>query len=103
MAKRADIAAIRKEIRSLAADSSNVAFSHHALERSDQRGITTLDAIRVLQRGDIAGTVEPGRKADEWKCKVVANIRGSRDIGVVTLVMTGKRLLVITVEWEDLR
>jgi hypothetical protein len=68
----------------------------------EERGITRLDAVRVLQRGSISGKVEPGKNHGEWKCKIVARLKGSREIGVVTIVVKEKKLFVKTVEWEDL-
>ena len=66
------------------------------------RSITRLDVIRVLTRGHIEGQIVPGENPGEWKCKVVANVKGNRDVGVVTLVIGNDTLLVKTVEWEDL-
>lgn len=90
-------------VRGAAAESANVKFGNHALERMEERGITTLDALRVLHDGDIKGSVEPGKNQGEWKCKIAKTMKGSREIGVVTLVMSNGRLFVKTVEWEDLR
>ena len=39
----------------------------------------------------------------EWGCKVTYRIRGSRDIGVVTIVICEKTLWIKTVEWEDIK
>lgn len=89
-------------IRRLAADSDNVTFKEHALDRMDERGITTFDALRVLRSGDIVGEIEAGRNPGEWKCKVVERRKGAREIGVATIVFYEKRLYVKTVEWEDL-
>ena len=89
-------------IRRLAQDSGLVGFGNHSIERMEERGITRLDALRVLRGGDIRGEIEPGRSSGEWKCKVVMKIRGSREIGVVTVVANERRLFVKTVEWEDL-
>lgn len=88
-------------IKKLAAKSDNVSFSEHCYERMEERGITTLDALRVLRNGEIEGEIEPGNGSGEWKCKIVERRRGSRDIGVATLVMKERRLFVKTVEWED--
>lgn len=88
-------------IRGLASDSSNVMPSEHAFERMDQRGITLLDVLRVLQRGGIEGEIVSGANLGEWKCKVVERRRKARPIGVVTIVIKEKVLLVKTVEWED--
>lgn len=90
-------------VRSAARDSKNVKFGNHAFDRMEERGITTLDAIRVLQSGGIKGEIEPGKNAGEWKCKIAKLMKGNRDIGVVTLVMSNGRLFVKTVEWEDLK
>ena len=89
-------------VRRLAEEDRKVYLSNHAKERMDLRSITRIDVIRVLRRGHLDGDIVAGQSPGEWKCKVVANVRGSRDIGVVTLVIGGDRLLVKTVEWEDL-
>lgn len=68
----------------------------------EERDITTLDALRVLRSGDIVGDVKAGMSTGEWKCKVVARKKGSRAIGVATVVLRSGRLFVKTVEWEDL-
>lgn len=89
-------------IRTLAAGRMSPGFSEHALDRMEERGITTLDVVRVLRLGGIKGEVEAGRSAGEWKCKVVAKVKGSREIGVITIVVAQQRLFIKTVEWEDL-
>jgi hypothetical protein len=88
-------------IRRIAQESGRVGFGDHAIDRMEERGITRLDALRVLRGGGIRGGIEPGKSQGEWKCKIVMNIKGSRDIGVVTIVSNGQRLFVKTVEWED--
>lgn len=93
---------ILARIRELAATTC-VGFSDHAEQRMEERGITDLDAIRVLQNGFISGEIEAGKNEGEWKCKVVAPLKGRREIGVVTLLIKNRRLRVKTVEWEDLR
>jgi len=67
-----------------------------------ERDITDNEAIRVLRTGDLKGPIEAGNKAGEWKCKIVAQAKGSRSIGVVTVVVEEETLFVMTVEWEDL-
>lgn len=93
---------LHETIRRIAIEDKNVYLSEHARERMDLRSITRIDVIRVLSKGHIDGDIVPGQNPGEWKCKVVANIRGSRDIGVITLVISNKRILVKTTEWEDL-
>jgi len=89
-------------IHEIAAADRHVYLGSHTRDRMTERGITRIDAIRVLQSGSISGAIEPGRNRGEWKCKVVARLKGSREIGVVTIVVKEKKLFVKTVEWEDL-
>lgn len=89
-------------IRSLARTTEKINWSLHALERMDERSISTEDALRVLRIGDLCGDITAGKSVGEWKCKIVERRRGARDIGVVTLVIREQRLLVLTAEWEDL-
>lgn len=90
-------------IRHLAQDSNNVGWSDHAQDQMVSRDILDTQALKVLRTGDIEGEIEAGRSNGEWKCKMVAPIKGNRDVGVVTIVCNGKRLFVKTVEWEDMR
>jgi hypothetical protein len=90
-------------IQHLAADSKNVGFSDHAEDRMEERGITDLDVFRVLRTGEISGAIEPGKHEGEWKCKVVAPVKGRREVGVATLVIRNRKLRIKTVEWEDLK
>jgi len=90
-----------EQIRSAAADSKNVAFGAHALERMEERDITTLDVLRTLRSGEIAGDIEAGKNIGEWKCKVVARKKGGRKVGVATVVLRTGRLFIKTAEWED--
>ena len=69
----------------------------------EERGITDLDALRVLRIGELSGAITPGRERGEWKCKIVAPIKGRREIGVVTILIRNCKLRIKTVEWEDLR
>jgi superfamily I DNA and/or RNA helicase len=95
-------AQILEMVQRIAGDSAKVFFGPHSQLRMEERGITTLDALRVLRTGDIKGPVEPGNNRGEWKCKIVKRMKGSREIGVVTVVINTGRLFIKTVEWEDL-
>lgn len=88
-------------IQKLALDTGRVFFSNHALDRMEEREISQLDALRVLRSGRIVGEITAGQKAGEWKCKVVAKLKGNREAGVATITIQNARLLVKTVEWED--
>lgn len=88
-------------IRKIVQDTRKVHFSEHAMDRMDERGITTLDVLRVLRLGDIVGEITPGKKPGEWKCKVVEKRKKARDIGVATIVVCESKLFIKTAEWED--
>jgi hypothetical protein len=88
-------------IRFLVEHTEKVIFSEHAEERMDERGITTTDVYRTLERGSITGPIRPGKLSKEWVCKVTYRVRGSRDVGVVTVVIGAEALWINTVEWED--
>lgn len=92
-----------ERVRALAADSKRVKWTNHALERMQQRGITTRVALTVVREGVTVGAIEPGRSPGEWKAKIVRNVKGRRDVGVVVLLVKQSHLTVKTVEWEDLR
>ncbi len=93
-----------EQIRGYAADSENVAFSNHALERMEERDITDVEVIRVLQQGSIAGSPWVEERKGDMACKVVQRQPCGRSIGVVTIIITPQgRLLVKTVEWEDVK
>ena len=94
---------ILETIRRVAATSENVFLSEHAQDRMFERDISDLDVFRVLRKGQIKGRVENGKRAGEWKVKIVDQLKGSREAGVVTIVIGQKRLFVLTVEWEDIR
>ncbi|WP_137113635.1 MULTISPECIES: DUF4258 domain-containing protein [Mesorhizobium] len=98
---------LEKTIRSVALDSKNVrwraqGYETHCESRMEWRDITDRMMFEVLRTGYIKGDIEPGRKPGEWKVKMVKQMKGTREIGVVTVVINCQRLFVKTVEWEDL-
>ncbi|WP_421857758.1 DUF4258 domain-containing protein [Oricola sp.] len=90
-------------IRRIAAKSENVKWTFHARERMRERDISIRVALTVIREGMLTGKIEPGQKPGEWKAKIVRNVKGRRDVGAVVLLMQNDRILVKTVEWEDLR
>jgi hypothetical protein len=88
-------------IQFLAPHTDKVIFTRHAQERMAERDISDLDVYRVLQRGSIKDSIRQGLKEGEWACKITYKLRGSREIGVATVVIRTEALLVTTVEWED--
>lgn len=93
---------LEREIRALSAESGRVYFGTHSRDRMVERGITRQEAIQVLRTGFIDGDITTGEGPGEWRCKMVARVKGSREIGVVTITVVGREIFVKTVEWEDL-
>lgn len=89
-------------IRALALTSERVVITDHAAERMEQRGFDTTDLFRVLTKGSVFQAPALTEHGD-WKCKVVMRLRGTRDAGVVTVIARGNTLVIITMEWEDVR
>jgi hypothetical protein len=91
-----------RRIHQTAARTEYVIFGDHALERMDERGITDAQVYEVLRQGDVT---EPPALTElgEWKCKIVKQLRGGREVGVVTIVLKNGKLFIKTVEWEDVR
>lgn len=101
------IADLEKTIRSLAKDSRNVrwrsnSYETHVESRMEWRDITDRMMFDVLRTGFIKGEIEPGAKPGEWKAKMAKQMKGSREVGVVAIVIKDRRLFIKTVEWEDL-
>lgn len=92
---------IRDLIYRLAANTRNIAWSTHALERMTERDITDRVAVEVLRTGTLEGPIEPGANPGEWKTKMVKEVRGRREVGVVVITIRNEKLLVKTAEWED--
>lgn len=98
---------LEKTIRLLAKDSRNVrwkatSYETHAESRMEWREITDKMMFDVLRSGFIKGEIEPGRHPGEWKAKMVKQMKGTREVGVVTVVINNQKLFIKTVEWEDL-
>lgn len=90
----------QSEIRKIAQKSENVILGNHARERMLEREIHDIDVFRILQGGRVDGRPEL-TEFNEWKCKVVLKIRGSRTAGVVVVMLRNGKLFVKTVEWEN--
>lgn len=91
-------------VRQRAADTAKVQFTLHAFdratEREEQETLNTEDALDILRTGFILAA--PEKAMNGWKCKVIKNLLGHRDAGVVTLILLeSDKLRVLTVEWED--
>ncbi|MFQ5970703.1 MAG: DUF4258 domain-containing protein [Alphaproteobacteria bacterium] len=84
-----------------ARDTSNIGWHPHALERQDERAITTVEVLRILRTGHVEGEPELLDHGD-WKVIMTKRMPGTREAGVVTVIFReGERLYVRTVEWMD--
>lgn len=91
-----------KRIKELAAETANLKWSRHALERMNEREIFDADVLRICRKGMLSGNPEE-TPAGEWKCKMVLRLRGTREAGAVVIILKQRGgLLIKTVEWEDL-
>jgi hypothetical protein len=70
----------------------------------EEREIFDGDVLAILRSAAsvIKGEVEKAKRDDEIRCKVVRQIRGTRDAGIAVVILPTDQLLVLTVEWEDL-
>ena len=102
MSERPDPRKLREIARFVASENTqNVLFTNHALDQMEARDIPDVTVYRVLRKGHIKGDPEPGKNKGEWKIKICDEVRGRREVGVVTIVNT-ETLVILTVEWEDL-
>jgi hypothetical protein len=92
---------VRDLIHQLAQDTANIQWRKHAQDRMVEREITDRMALEVLRKGYVKGEIVPGERPNELKAKLVFEMRGRREVGVVVVVVEMTRLRVITVEWED--
>lgn len=96
-------AAAQKRCRELASCSSNVVWTDHIKERMAERGFDADAVRRVLRGGDVEEEPRETEDSGDWKFKVVLKMPTGRVAGVVVVIEQGKRLILITAEWEDSR
>ena len=88
-------------IREIAADTGKVVLGDHVRIRMAEREISDIEIYRILQTGHVM-EAPTQTKHKEWKCKVTKKLKGTRDAGVVTIILHNRMLFAKTVEWEDL-
>ena len=79
-------------------DTDKVIITDHAEDRILERGITQADVYRILREGFCD---EPKKnEKGQWQTIVSMRLKGSREAGVVTVIIEDKELLVVrTVQW----
>jgi hypothetical protein len=79
---------VRDEIARLAREQSiDVIILDHAVDRQDQRGVTSRQILNVLKNGDQIGTVDwCTERENSWRCKMSRVTAGSKVTVVAKLV-----------------
>lgn len=91
----------QRVIRKWAADTGNVIIGVHAFDRIDERSILQTDVYRILRTGHVEGNPTRNEKG-EWEVVVVQRMQGTREAGVVTIILRAQaKLFVKTVMWMD--
>jgi hypothetical protein len=88
-------------VRAIAQDSARVLITDHAADRMEERDIAVRDLFAILRTGHVLASPSLTPEG-QWKCKVVKRLRDNRDAGAVTIIAGPSKLVVVTVEWEDL-
>lgn len=99
---RMTVTIAQKKIRELARVTENIIFTNHAIERMEERDITDFEVYDILRTG-YANTIQDSKVGEGFECKITKKLQGRREAGVVTAVKEkSRKLVIITVEWEDL-
>lgn len=91
------------QIRRIAQTTERVFFSKHALDQMERRGLTDAEVFNALRMGSLVGLPWFEEGLGGRGCKMVFQPRGSRAVGVITVVFDREELFIKTVEWEDRR
>jgi hypothetical protein len=87
-------------INERAKNTDNVIIGFHAFDRVEERSIVAEDIYWILRTGTAEGP--PVLKDGEWKVIMVRRMPGTREAGVVTLIVEeNEEVFVKTVEWMD--
>lgn len=92
---RMNDASALKLLREIAADSAQVIFTHHALQRMRQRKVSTSQVLTCLQRGIVAEPVALDLHGN-WKLTVTHRAAGA-ELDVAVAIDLPNRAIVITV------
>ena len=80
-------------VRELARNTFNITWTEHALERLDERGVTTRQVLSTLRLGEAERDPSPDQDGD-WEVVLIKRSAGRLVRAVVAL--SGYRLYVIT-------
>lgn len=89
--------------RRLALPDPPLIIKEHADSRIQERGDERLldsDILTILRTGTVRQ--QPRKEVNGWSVVVEKRMPGTRDAGVVTVIVhPGEELIVVTVEWMD--
>ncbi|MCA6128480.1 DUF4258 domain-containing protein [Thalassolituus oleivorans] len=93
---------VRAEIKRIADSSTHfVEFLDHALDRMEQRGVTTRQALRVLRNGDQEGNAEwCTDKERGWRCRLSRITAGEKITVIAKLVERKNSTCLVVTTWE---
>ena len=93
---------VRGEIRRIAkSETQNVEFLQHAIERMEQRGITSRQVLKVLQDGEqIEGADWCTDKERGWRCKLSCVTAGDKVTVIAKLVERENSACLVVTTWE---
>jgi hypothetical protein len=99
---RADEAERLIQKRCQSDDTDSVIYTNHTWDRVSERDITRADIVRILRNGHCD---QPKRnERGKWQVIVSMRLKGSREAGVVTVILEKEEKLVVrTVEWIDVK
>jgi len=94
---------VRAEIEKLARERSiNVILLDHAVDRQEQRGVTSRQILNVLKNGEQIGTVTWCTKEENgWRCKISRVTAGAKVTVVAKLVEREERTCLVVTVWTD--
>ena len=85
-------------IRAIVSDSGAVGFTEHALERMEDRDISSREVWEVLKTGSVIGTPRWSVGHDDWECRLRKTVAG-RSITVMVGLDGNTRIAVLTT-WD---
>ncbi len=87
-------------VRELAISTSNIVISQHAEDRMYERDIDYNTVLKILRTGEI--NYEETDERGDSVVRATKNVVSNREASVVTAVVDQKKkLILITVMWED--
>lgn len=88
------------KIREIAQDSAHIAVTNHTIERMEERGFTMRDLLELLRNGYVDDEPEYNADKQEYKYKITKSVDSVRTAAAITVIVSDKKLLVVTIMWK---